>query len=293
MSPNAQLTNDKGESMSMDRLSMSREICRRLDEETDSLMQGWQRSAPINHFILDDVLPMSWAQSIRDAFPSGNQMVRKKSLRELKYVAAQMNNYNPLLEETIYAFQAPEILSRVERLTRLRALEPDDLLYAGGISMMAPGHYLNPHIDNSHDKFRDRYRVLNLLFYVSPGWTEAEGCNLELWADGPTGASKTIVSKFNRLVVMATHRGSWHSVSENVSTMNRCCISNYYFSQFPIGPEDYFHVTSFRGRPEQPIRDLVLRADIFLRMAVRKVFPKGVKENPHFYDKGNGGRRSR
>jgi hypothetical protein len=45
-------------------------------------------------------------------------------------------------------------------------------------------------------------------------------------------------------------------------------------------------VTSFRGRPEQPIRDRLLRADIWLRMTIRKIFPQGIRPNPHFYDKG-------
>jgi Rps23 Pro-64 3,4-dihydroxylase Tpa1-like proline 4-hydroxylase len=182
------------------------------------------------------------------------------------------------------------VVERVQAITALHALQPDHFLYAGGVSMMGPGHFLNPHVDNSHDKFRERYRVLNLLFYTSPNWNESNGCNLELWPDGPDGPDgtpSTIVSKFNRLVVMVTHQRSWHSVSRNVSSQNRCCVSNYYFSDHPVGDHEYFHVTSFRGRPEQPLRDLVLRADIWMRMAARRFFPKGARENPHFYNRKN------
>jgi hypothetical protein len=32
-------------------------------------------------------------------------MKKRKDLREFKYVAAQMNQYDPILEETVYAFQ--------------------------------------------------------------------------------------------------------------------------------------------------------------------------------------------
>jgi Rps23 Pro-64 3,4-dihydroxylase Tpa1-like proline 4-hydroxylase len=271
--------------MNLNRNQIASEIEKRLDEECAELTHDWQLSGPISHFIVDDVLPERWALEIREAFPGGEQMMRKKSLRELKYVAAQMNKYNPLLEEAIYAFQAPGVVARIEKMTGLRALEPDALLYAGGISMMDKGHFLNPHVDNSHDRAREKYRVLNLLYYASPNWAESNGGNLELWPNWPSGAQTSITSKFNRLVVMETHQGSWHSVSKNVSDHCRCCVSNYYFSRYPIGDSEYFHVTSFRGRPEQRIRDVVLRADIWLRMALRKVFPKGVKENPHYYDK--------
>ena len=271
--------------MDLTRNVLAREIQRRIESERTTLARQWQAAAPINHFVVDDLLPEEWTRRIREAFPNDEQMTLKRSLRELKFVAAQMDRHNPLLEEAIYAFQAPEIVALVEEITGLRALEPDEMLYAGGISMMAPGHFLNPHVDNSHDKFRERYRVLNLLFYVSPQWSESEGCNLELWPQGPTGKPVTLVSRFNRLAVMVTHRGSWHSVSPNIGRKNRCCVSNYYFSQVPIGGADYFHVTSFRGRPEQPVRDLVLRADIWLRTAIRRLFPQGIRENKHFYDK--------
>jgi len=266
--------------------AMAREICRRLDADAVRIQEQWNASGAVSHFWLDDVLPAEWAHEIRAAFPPGASMTLKSSLRELKYVAAQMNQYNPLLEEAIYAFQAPDVVSRVEKITRLKNLEPDEKLYAGGISMMAPGHFLSPHLDNSHDKTRERYRALNLLYYVSPDWQESFGANLEVWPKGPTEPPVTIVSKFNRLAVMVTHEKSWHSVSKNVSTMDRCCVSNYYFSKNAVlSDHDYFHVTSFRGRPEQRVRDFALRADAALRNFVRKLFPQGVTKTTHHYDK--------
>ncbi|MEJ1963926.1 MAG: 2OG-Fe(II) oxygenase [Gammaproteobacteria bacterium] len=277
---------------SLTREVLAEHIARRLLESEADLRRQWGQSSPINFCVIDDLLPTEWAEQIRAAFPAGQDMTLKQSLREVKYVAAQMSRHNPLLEEAVYAFQAAPIVDLVTRVTGLKGLEPDDLLYAGGISLMAPGHYLNPHVDNSHDKFRKRYRVLNLLYYVSPDWSLEKGCNLELWPHGPKGEPLTLVSQFNRLVIMVTHEGSWHSVSRNVTAEDRCCVSNYYFSSEPVGGREYFHVTSFRGRPEQPVRDLVLRADIWLRSMLRKIFPHGVRENPHFYRKDQKGPNS-
>lgn len=269
----------------LNRAELGAKIHARLEGLADTLLSQWQSSAPINHFIVDDLLPERWTRDIWRAFPENSQMTLKRSLRELKYVSAQMNEHDPLLEEAIYAFQVPEVLQVVRRITGLEALEPDDHLYAGGISSMAHGHFLNPHVDNSHDKDRTRYRVLNLLFYVSPDWSEEDGCNLELWPTGPQSSPITTVSRFNRLVVMITHRGSWHSVSRNRTNRDRRCISNYYFSTLSPAHVDYFHVTSFRGRPEQRVRDWILRADIGMRTAIRKAFPLGIRKNPHVYHK--------
>lgn len=266
------------------RTQMGRAISDRLEEAHSALARQWSTSGPVNHFVLDQLLPVEWAHEIYRAFPQKGAMTLKKSLRELKYVAAQMDRHDPLLEESIYAFQVPQVVELIHSITGLRALEPDEQLYAGGISTMAPGHFLNPHIDNSHDKHRSRYRVLNLLYYVSPDWREENGGNLELWPEGPRGTPLTVVSRFNRLVVMITHRASWHSVSPNVCGNDRCCVSNYYFSKLPVDGVEHFHITSFRGRPEQRLRDLVLRGDIWLRTAIRKLFPLGIRENPHYYD---------
>jgi len=253
----------------------------------DKIVAQWNDSKDqINYFYLDDLLPEDIALDIREAFPSNVDSLKlKKSLRELKFIGVQMDQYNPLLEEIIFAFQDKRVIEFIEMATGLKHLNGDSFLYAGGISMMVKNHFLNPHLDNSHDKNKVMYRMLNLLYYVSPNWKLSNGGNLELWPDGPTKEQITIESKFNRLVVMFTSPHSWHSVSKVMVNEMRCCVSNYYFSNTPPTQTGAFHVTSFRGRPEQKIRDFILRADIFLRMAIRKVFPKGIVKNKHFYKK--------
>lgn len=250
------------------------------------LRHEFQRPGRIQTCYVDNVLPEEEATKIHDAFPAKEKMMERKTLREHKYVAAQMDHYDPLLEEIIYAFQDPRVLNAVANITGLEDLHPDDHLYAGGISLMAPGNFLNPHLDNSHDKDRDRYRVLNLLYYVSPEWKQEYGGNLEVWDNGPEGKPREFHSKFNRLVIMATHDKSWHSVNKvKHPTRNRCCVSNYYFSPRPLISHEYFHVTSFRGRPDEPVRDLLLQADAVVRMGIRKVFKKGVGRLKHVYRK--------
>lgn len=239
----------------------------------------------IGFFYLDDLLPDKIAIKIHQVFPAASQMVLKKSIREDKYIAAQMNLYNPLLEEIIYAFQDKRIVDLVASICNIDQAIPDENLYAGGISMMGKNQFLNPHLDNSHDKDREYWRVLNLLYYVTPNWNEEYGGNLELWPNGLKQNQITIHSKFNRLVVMATHDSSLHSVSPVVFDGFRCCVSNYYFSKNPLLASDTFHVTSFRGRPENKFSDVILQLDTWARMTLRKFFKKGIKENPHVYKK--------
>ena len=270
----------------INRKELANYISAKMRKSKNEIRWLWLENIPIHYFLIDDLLPEEIAKEIYATFPTDlSTMQIKKSLREHKYVAAQMNKYNPQLEEIIYAFQDQRIVQIMEEITGLDKLEPDTLLYAGGISAMAKDHFLNPHLDNSHDKDRNRYRVLNLLYYVSPDWKLENGGNLELWPDGPQNQPITIESKFNRLVVMVTNLYSWHSVSKVMVNQTRCCVSNYYFSKYSAADKDYFHITSFRGRPEEKIKDLILQADIKLRMFIRKLFPKGIKKTSHYYKK--------
>ena len=109
---------------------------------------------------------------------------------------------------------------------------------------MDRGHFLNPHIDNSHDADRRRYRRFNLLFYVTPNINVNDGGNLELW-DKAVKYPLKIESTFNRLVVLETTKYSNHSVDPVLSNVQRCCVSNYYFSE--ESPENYVIAKGFKG----------------------------------------------
>jgi Rps23 Pro-64 3,4-dihydroxylase Tpa1-like proline 4-hydroxylase len=210
-------------------------------------------------------------------------MILRSSIKERKHIAAQMNLFDPLLEEIVYAFQDPRVVARIAGITGLEQIEPDAELYAGGISAMQQGAYLRPHLDNSHDRTRARYRVLNLLYYVTPDWSEDHGGSLQLWDDGPSGAPRTIPSTFNRLVLMSTNRRSWHSVNEIAHDGTRCCVSNYYFSRRSPEAERYFHATSFRSEYGAGIRDVVMRADNALRSTILRLTGDRLYKNPHGY----------
>ena len=254
-------------------------IRKRLDECAEASREQWNQTTgtPTRHFFVDDLLPGPLIEQVSEAFPrSGIDWVPRSSFREKKKTFTKVDSINPIIRAVTDAFHEKPVLDAVARITEFDGLEPDPELYAGGISMMDPGDFLNPHIDNSHDSARARYRRLNLLFYVSPEWSESCGGNLELWNPAVTRPVE-IVSRCNRLVVMETNKTSWHSVNQVVADRSRCCISNYYFSQASPDGTGYYHVTSFLGRPNEPVRRAWGRLDNFLRqqIAVRLRISRG------------------
>lgn len=260
-------------------------LCRLEQAAAVARAQYEDSQATIGWFVVDDLLPDAIARAIHASFPDPGTMRLKRSLAEHKYVAAQMNEHDPLLEDIVYAFQDPRVVALVADLCGIPALEPDENLYAGGISVMGEGHFLNPHLDNSHDAQRQRWRRLNLLYYVTPDWPQDGGGNLEVWPRWPDGEAITIHSRFNRLAVMATHRRSWHSVSPiTAGGMRRCCVSNYFFTRQPPTDDETFHITTFRGRPGQPLRDALLQIDSGAKQMLART-TGGLIRNPHVYQR--------
>lgn len=226
------------------------------------------------HCAIDDLLPIDIAQKIAAAFPQTDEMRLLNSFRERKYTSKALDKFDPIIADITFAFQDARVIQKVAEITGIKDAVGDPHLYAGGISAMVHGHFLNPHIDNSHDGEQQNYRVLNLLYYVTPDWRPEYGGNLELW-DVPVKNRIEIRSLFNRLVLMATNDKSWHSVNEVKAKDPRCCISNYYFS--PHSPNGYetTHVTYFMARPEQKLRRFVTRLDSDMRTFLRRLKKDG------------------
>jgi Rps23 Pro-64 3,4-dihydroxylase Tpa1-like proline 4-hydroxylase len=278
-------------SVSIERTGIADNIVARLEQEIETIQAHFAAPDRIPSCQVKDLLPPELAREIFARFPTSDQMMLKRSIKEHKHVAAQMDAYDPLLEEAVYAFQDWRVVALISKITGYKGLEPDVDLYAGGISAMSKGAYLRPHLDNSHDKNHKRYRVVNLLYYVTPDWRENYGGCLQLWDDGPKGAPRTFPCFFNSLVIMATGKDSWHSVNEVTHGGARCCVSNYYFSRQSPEDSDYFHATSFRGEPKQVFLDLVMRVDNVFRTTVLRLIG-GVYKNPHVYKRGENRTRS-
>lgn len=247
-------------------------IVERLKETRESLKKEFilERSIRVaRHFALDNLLPTEIAQRIYNNFPKPSQMHLLSSPGKLKLKYSHLKDTSSLLQDINFAIQHPRVVAAIEDITEIKNQIPDPSPYAGGISTMLKGYYINPHLDNSHDVRSKRYyRTVNLLYYVSPNWKPENGGNYELW-DESIQNNILVPVLFNRLVVMETNQTSWHAVSPVVCDSPRCCVFNYFFSEeSPEGEEYFFNRSSFRPRPEQRIRRAI---DHVKRAVLRKL----------------------
>ncbi|MEN9782347.1 MAG: hypothetical protein RL208_497 [Pseudomonadota bacterium] len=263
-------------------MTIAQIIAQKLNENQKQLSEQFSLGK-IKHFYIDDLLPLEIAQKCAESFPKLELLKHNCTLREDKYIGVDLDKYDPIIGEVLLAFQDNLVIDAVKNITNISDLEGDKSFYAAGISAMKSGNFLNPHLDNSHNADRTKYRSLNLLYYATPDWKLENGGNLELWHNGvKKGGNDTIFSKFNRLIVMSTDEISWHSVSPIVSDGIRRCFSNYYFTKSSPNNKDYFHVTTFKSRPEQSLKvKMILCADGIIRNVLRKIKKRNVKNISH------------
>lgn len=276
--------------MYADQAQVAAAIADRLRGLEGELRMRWHASGPVRHFFVDDLLDTEWARALAKRFPPTERLMLRSTLRERKRVGIAVDDYDPAVRHALFAFQDPAVVETIGRITGYEKAVADPTLYASGISVMSSGDFLNPHVDNSHDGDRQRYRVLNLLYYCSPEWAVANGGNLELW-DADVRTPTVVESRFNRLVVMETDQTSWHSVNQIRVTAARNCVSNYYFSETPKNGRPYFQVTTFTGRPEEPIKRMVLRVvDGIVLNTLGRHFPFLTKRTKHRMRSANSSR---
>jgi Rps23 Pro-64 3,4-dihydroxylase Tpa1-like proline 4-hydroxylase len=249
-------------------------ILEKLEANKENHKKNWYKKniIPTKYLVIDNVLPEKYCEKIFNEFPiNKNNFVKFNSFREKKKTSSLIKKYNPIISGIFDAIQDTTVVKQISEITNLNNLEPDPSSYAGGLSMMSKGDFLNPHIDNSHDRDKKRYRKLNLLYYVTPDWKDDFGGNFELWNE-KVNKRQEIISKFNRLVIMETNKQSWHSVNTVIADKIRCCVSNYYFSPISSYKKDYHHVTSFTGRPNEKFKRFYGSFDNFIRNKISKFF---------------------
>lgn len=243
-------------------------ISKELKRNKENIQLQWNNPSGTStrNFVLDNFLPKKDIAKIYKLFPKNEKdfFMRKTLFKESKSTSPYLEDFDSFISNFIHALQDKEIVKVIGDILELKKIMPDLQLYGGGPSVLFKNDFINPHIDNSHDIKRKHYRRLNLLFYLSPNWSLINGGNFELW-DKKLEKPKTFVSQQNRLIVMETTKDSWHSVSKVKTNKPRCAISVYYFSALSPSKKNYFHVTSFTGRPNQYLLRLYSKFDNKLR----------------------------
>lgn len=216
---------------------------------------------------IDDLLPPELFESLAADLPEADDMIRRKSLKERKSVTARLEVIPPRLRNVVLALNSEPVLRAVADALGLRTLERDAKLYNGGVTVLQPGDFTRPHLDNSHDLAGQRRRALVALFYFAPQWRIADGGHLTLLQTRRQG--RRVDYRPNRLVFMETSETSWHSVGVVTGRRPRLNTATYYYHAASRERERP-RLTRFRDWTASPL-DVVLEADFQMRELAQRL----------------------
>jgi hypothetical protein len=80
------------------------------------------------------------------------------------------------------------------------------------------------------------FHRVNVLLYLSSGWTEDEGGELELWTSDIDRCAESVLPTAGRLVVFESHAETPHAVARQTSPdpgRVRLALAAYYYSSEP------------------------------------------------------------
>lgn len=228
---------------------------------------------PHKHLIIDEFLDRELATTAFETFPKMEEMDLLKDFRQIKAQDPKISKFHTIFSEIIFQhLHSPRFVEILSRITGITQLTADAQLYAAGLAQGANGSFLNVHIDNSSHPVTKYYRRLNLLLYLNKNWSEDKGGHLELWSPDMS-ESTAILPIFNRMVIFATDKQSWHG-HRLVNTPDgdtRKSINIYYFTEQSPDGQDYYHITSFKARKNEIVNKVLYPVDNMIRTVVRNV----------------------
>ncbi len=235
----------------------------------------FHQAQPFRHLVIDNFLDPEVAMQAFHEFPTMDEMDTLNDFKQRKAQDPDISKFSPIFKEIIFEhLHSQRLLKTLVEITGMPDLQADEKLYASGLAQGANGSFLNVHIDNSSHPINPWYRRLNLLIYLNANWSEDKGGHLEFWSQDMS-ESVAILPAFNRMVIFATDKHSWHGY-RRVNTPDddtRKSINIYYFNEKSPDGSDYYHVTSFRSRRNEALNKILYPIDNLVRTFARQIRP--------------------
>jgi hypothetical protein len=219
--------------------------------------EGYGKARPFPHAVMDDLLPVAFADQVLDEFPAPDRGIwwEFDSERERKLATKDESSMGEATRHLFAEFNSAAFIDFLEELTGIEGLVPDPHLSGGGLHQIRCGGHLSIHADFNRHPRTDLERRLNVLFYLNRDWEESYGGALELWSEDMRACEARILPLFNRCVVFSTGDTSFHGHPDPLTCppeRTRKSMALYYYTRNPAhhGSEDV-HNTLFRLRPEE------------------------------------------
>ncbi|WP_320533745.1 2OG-Fe(II) oxygenase [Robbsia andropogonis] len=216
---------------------MNEIISSKILDAAEDLAQQFKHGDPFPHVVMENFFVDDVAIFLATKFPTMDQM--PNVFREPMSYKGQLSDIDgkwPEFSEIFRVLQSKETRNFFSKISGICNLKDDSILAGGGLHQSPANGFLDLHVDaNFHPIDKMMHRRLNLIVYLNRGWSENWGGDLQLWSDEknkPKKLCQSVMPAFNRAVLFATTRTSWHGVGPvNCPNGNaRKSLALYYYT---------------------------------------------------------------
>jgi len=247
---------------------------------------AYQSAQPYNHICLDNFLPVSIVEKVREdltTLPEAeSSFSRAQENLKTSYIPERLPTFTKNL---FYALNSRPFILFLEEMTGIKGLIPDPYFVGAGIHKTLNGGHLDIHADfNLHGQMKVERR-LNVLIYLNENWQEDWGGSFEIWDKAMQHKAASFIPLYNRMVCFSTGSDTFHGNPEPVNHPDgepRQSIALYYYTA-TWDESRKSHSTLFMPRPgsvdemdRREARRAVIR-DIFPPVIYRKIAGKLAK----------------
>lgn len=203
---------------------------------TSPQQQDFKNATPFKHIVIDHFLNEDVANSIYSHFPDVDTegWIHYLHFNENKHGLNKRNLIPAPILNVIDYLNSTEFVSQLSSFTGIPNLVADPSLEGGGIHQTKRGGKLNVHADfTAHPHHPHWRRRLNVLIYFNKDWIPEYNGYLELWSTDLKVCTHKISPDFNRCVMFATAKDSFHGVPDELlcpESNSRKSLALYYYT---------------------------------------------------------------
>jgi hypothetical protein len=206
-----------------------------LSSLAEHLRRDWFSKRPFRYLIIDDFLPVGFAEDILNVYPMPDAGYWDSTTYTHQRKKFTQTRGFPEPIARFFALTATEEFRRLmTEITGIPELLADPDLVGGGLHQIARGGFLDVHVDyNLHPRTK-LHRRLNLLLYLNKAWKPEYEGYLEFWDFEANRQLERIAPVFNRGVIFETNEISYHGHPRPLNTpahITRKSLAIYYYTK--------------------------------------------------------------
>jgi Rps23 Pro-64 3,4-dihydroxylase Tpa1-like proline 4-hydroxylase len=207
----------------------------------DDLYNQFINAKPFNHLVIDNFLDTEYAEKILQELIQFNPILdddynRKETdyiVQSKKIGLSEYNRLGPQVKSFIDISDSKDFINFLEKITGIKEIEADSLLYGGGIHRTKTGGRLAIHSDFNIHPITKKHRRINALLYFNKDWKPEYNGQLELWEKDMNKCAVKIPPLFNKLVIFRITDDAFHGHPEFWNApinIPRFSIALYYYT---------------------------------------------------------------